>query len=253
MSYPTLAGRTAVVTGAASGMGEATARLLAANGARVALLARRADRLDDLAAKIGADGGQALAVTVDVTDQASVDAAADHVRAAYGRVDLVVNNAGVMLPNPIGQGRLDEWSRMIDTNLTGALRVIRAFVPDLTGAAGAGRTADLVNVSSIASHVVFPDYAVYAATKAGLTQLSAALRTELGPRDVRVTTVEPGLTSTELGGHIDNPELAEQLGGMFAAIPALTSEDIADLIGYTVSRRREVNLSRLVVVPTRQA
>ncbi|WP_190175557.1 SDR family oxidoreductase, partial [Streptomyces nitrosporeus] len=88
----------------------------------------------------------------------------------------------------------------------------------------------------------FPDYAVYAATKAGLTQLSAALRTELGPRDVRVTNVEPGLTETELGGHIDNPELAEQLGGMFAAIPALTAEDVADLIGYTVSRRREVNL-----------
>ncbi|MFE2910511.1 SDR family oxidoreductase [Kitasatospora indigofera] len=253
MSYPTLAGRTAVVTGAASGMGEATARLLAANGARVALLARRAGRLDDLAAKIGADGGQALAVAVDITDQASVDAAADRVRAAYGQVDLVVNNAGVMLPNPIAAGRLDEWSRMIDTNLTGALRVIRAFTADLTGAAAAGRTADLVNVSSIASHVVFPDYAVYAATKAGLTQLSAALRSELGPRDVRVTNVEPGLTETELGGHIDNPELAEQLGGMFAAIPALTAEDVADLIGYTVSRRREVNLRQLLVLPTRQA
>ncbi|MFD0258795.1 SDR family oxidoreductase [Kitasatospora indigofera] len=253
MSYPTLAGRTAVVTGAASGMGEATARLLAANGARVALLARRAGRLDELAAKIGADGGQALAVAVDITDQASVDAAADRVRSAYGQVDLVVNNAGVMLPNPITAGRLDEWSRMIDTNLTGALRVIRAFTADLTGAAVAGRKADLVNVSSIASHVVFPDYAVYAATKAGLTQLSAALRSELGPRDVRVTNVEPGLTETELGGHIDNPELAEQLGGMFAAIPALTAEDVADLIGYTVSRRREVNLRQLLVLPTRQA
>ena len=251
--YPTLTGRTAVVTGAASGMGAATARLLAANGARVALLARRTDRLAELAAKITADGGQALAVTADVTDQTSVDAAAAQIREAYGSVDLVVNSAGVMLPNPLDDGRLDEWSRMIDTNLTGALRVIHAFTPDLTAAAAEGRSADLVNISSIASHVVFPTFAVYAATKAAVTQLSAALRSELGPRDVRVTNIEPGLTDTELSGHIDNPSLTEMVGGMFAAIPALTAEDVADLIGYTVSRRRDVNLRQLVVLPTRQA
>ncbi|MBP0452176.1 SDR family oxidoreductase [Kitasatospora sp. RG8] len=253
MSYPALATRTAVVTGAASGMGEATARLLAADGARVALLARRTGRLDALAAEITAAGGRALAVTTDITDQASVDAAAKTVHDAYGPVDLVVNNAGVMLPNPLADGRVDEWTRMIDTNLTGALRIVRAFSPDLTAAAAEGRTADLVNVSSIASHVVFPDYAVYGATKAALTQLSAALRTELGPRDVRVSAIEPGLTDTELGGHIDNPVLREQLGGMFAAIPALTADDIADLIGYTVTRPRHVNLRHLVALPTRQA
>ncbi|WP_371493984.1 SDR family oxidoreductase [Kitasatospora sp. NBC_00374] len=253
MSYPALAARTAVVTGAASGMGEATARLFAANGARVALLARRADRLAELAGKIVADGGQALVVPVDITDQASVDAAAARVHDAWGRVDLVVNNAGVMLPNPLAEGRLDEWTRMIDTNLTGALRVTRAFTADLTAAAAAGSTADLVNISSIAAHLNFPNYAVYSATKAALSQLSSTLRGELGPRDVRVTNIEPGLTATELAGHIDNPELTEQLGGMFAAIPALTSEDIADLIAYTVSRRREVNLRQLVVLPTRQA
>ncbi|MFF7727161.1 SDR family oxidoreductase [Streptomyces sp. NPDC008001] len=253
MSYPALATRTAVVTGAASGIGAATARQLAAGGARVVLFARRADRLDALAAEIAAAGGQALAVTADVTDQGSVDAAAKTVRDAYGRVDLVVNNAGVMLPNPLTGGRLDEWTRMIDTNLTGALRVIRAFTPDLTSAAADGHTADLVNVSSIASHVLFPDYAVYGATKAALTQLSASLRTELGPRDVRVSAIEPGLTDTELGGHIDNPDLREQLGGMYDIIPALTSEDVADLIAYTVSRARHVNLRQSVVLPTRQA
>ncbi|KIF06389.1 short-chain dehydrogenase [Streptomyces sp. RSD-27] len=253
MNYPALAARTAVVTGAASGMGAATARLLAAGGARVALLARRTDRLDALAAELTAAGGQALAVTADITDQASVDAAAKAVHHAYGRVDLVVNNAGVMLPNPLAEGRLDEWTRMIDTNLTGALRVIRAFTPDLTAAAAEGRTADLVNISSIASHVLFPDYAVYGATKAALTQLSAALRTELGPRDVRVSTIEPGLTETELPGHIDNPELREQLGAMFTAIPALAAEDIADLVAYTVSRPRHVNLRQSIVLPTRQA
>ncbi|GJF28409.1 oxidoreductase [Kitasatospora sp. NE20-6] len=253
MSYPALAARTAVVTGAASGIGEATARLLAAGGARVALLARRADRLDTLAADITAAGGRALAVTADVTDQASVDAAVLAVHDAYGPVDLVVNNAGVMLPNPVADGRIDEWNRMIDVNLTGALRVIRAFTADLVGAAAEGRTADLVNVSSIASHVVFPDYAVYAATKAALTQLSVALRTELGPLDVRVGTVEPGLTGTELAGHVDNPVLREQLDGMFTAIPALTAEDVADLVAYTVSRPRHVNLRQSVVLPTRQA
>ncbi|MFF2142100.1 SDR family oxidoreductase [Kitasatospora sp. NPDC058190] len=253
MSYPALATRTAVVTGAASGMGAATARLLAADGARVALLARRTDRIEALAAEIAAAGGQALAVTADITDQASVDAAAKAVHDAYGRVDLVVNNAGVMLPNPLADGRIDEWTRMVDTNLTGALRIVRAFTEDLTAAAADGRTADLVNVSSIASHVVFPDYAVYGATKAALTQLSAALRSELGPRDVRVSAIEPGLTDTELGGHIDNPALREQLGVMFAAIPALGAEDIADLIAYTVSRPRHVNLRHQVVLPTRQA
>ena len=253
MTYPALAGRTAVVTGAASGMGAATALLLAANGARVALLARRTDRLEDLAAKITADGGQALAVTVDVTDQASVDAAAARVREAYGRVDLVVNNAGVMLPNPVDDGRIDEWSRMIDTNLTGALRVIRAFTADLTASAAEGRTADLVNISSIGAHVVFPAFAVYSAPKAAITQLSAVLRSELGPRDVRVTNIEPGLTDTELGSHIDNPLVTEQMSGLFAAIPPLTAEDVADLIGYTVSRRREVNLRQLIALPTRQA
>ncbi|MEV4440079.1 SDR family oxidoreductase [Streptomyces sp. NPDC049577] len=253
MNYPALAGRTALVTGAASGMGAATARLLAAGGARVALLARRTERVEALAAEIAAAGGQALAVTADITDQASVDAATRAVHDAYGRVDLVVNNAGVMLPNPLADGRLDEWTRMIDTNLTGALRVIRAFTADLTAAAAGGRTADLVNVSSIASHVLFPDYAVYGATKAALTQLSAALRTELGPLDIRVSNIEPGLTDTELGGHIDNPVLREQLGGMFTAIPALSAEDVADLIAYTVSRPRHVNLRQSVVLPTRQA
>ncbi|WP_217573936.1 SDR family oxidoreductase [Streptomyces sp. GbtcB7] len=253
MNHPALAARTALVTGAASGMGAATARLLAAGGARVALLARRTDRLDALAAELTAAGGQALAVKADVTDQVSVDAAAKAVHDAYGRVDLVVNNAGVMLPNPLDDGRIDEWTRMIDTNLTGALRVIRAFTPDLTAAAAEGHTADLVNISSIASHVVFPDYAVYGATKAALTQLSAALRTELGPRDVRVSTIEPGLTDTELGEHIDNPVLREQLGGLFTVVPALTAEDIADLVAYTVSRPRHVNLRQSIVLPTRQA
>ncbi|MEU2022071.1 SDR family oxidoreductase [Streptomyces sp. NPDC016469] len=253
MPYETLAGRTAVITGAASGMGAATARLLAAQGVRVALLARRAERLEELAAKITADGGRALAVAADVTDQASVDAAADRVHAAFGPVDLVVNAAGVMLPNPVDAGRVDEWQRMLDTNVAGALRVIRAFTADLVAVAAEGRTADLVNISSIGAHITFPNYAVYGATKAALTYLSASLRTELGPRDVRVTNIEPGLTDSELAGHVDNAELSGQLDGMFEALGGLSSDEIADLIAYTTSRARHVNLRQLVVLPTRQA
>ncbi|MEW1889328.1 SDR family oxidoreductase [Streptomyces sp. NPDC085659] len=253
MQYETLADRTAVITGAASGMGAATARLLAAQGVRVALLARRAERLEELAAKITADGGRALAVAADVTDQASVDAAADRVHAAFGPVDLVVNAAGVMLPNPVDAGRVDEWQRMLDTNVTGALRVIRAFTADLVAAAAGGRTADLVNISSIGAHITFPNYAVYGATKAALTYLSASLRNELGPRDVRVTNIEPGLTDSELAGHVDNAELSGQLDGMFEALGGLSSDEIADLIAYTTSRARHINLRQLVILPTRQA
>ncbi|NEB78688.1 SDR family oxidoreductase, partial [Streptomyces sp. SID14478] len=218
-----------------------------------ALLARRADRLTELAQKIAADGGQALAVAADLTDPASVDAAAEQVRAAYGRVDLIVNAAGVMLPNPVTDGRADEWQRMLDTNVSGALRVIRAFVPDLIAAAEAGGTADLVNISSIGAHVPFPNYAVYGATKAALTYLSQSLRTELGPRDVRVTNVEPGLTESELASHVDNAELSGQLDGMFDALIGLGADDVADLIAYTTSRPRHVNLRQAIVLPTRQA
>ncbi|WIM92557.1 SDR family oxidoreductase [Actinoplanes oblitus] len=244
--------RTAVVTGAASGMGAATAALLAAGGARVALLARRRNRVEELAAKIEAAGGTALAVTADVTDQAAVTAAADRIGATLGPVDLVVNAAGVMLPNPIGEARREEWARMIDTNLTGALDVISAFLPGLRAAAAAGRPADLVNISSIGAHVLFPNYAVYSATKAALTQLSAGLRAELGPESVRVTNIEPGLTDTELGGHIDNGALSGQLDAMFQALPALSADDVADLIGYVTSRPRHVNLRQVIVLPTPQ-
>ncbi|WP_333764417.1 SDR family oxidoreductase [Streptomyces sp. IBSBF 2390] len=253
MSYENLSGRTAVVTGAASGIGEAVALQLAAQGARVALLARRADRLDAVAEKIRADGGRALAVTADVTDDASVAAARELVHETFGAVDLVVNNAGVMLPNPVGAGRLDEWQRMLDTNVTGVLRIIRAFTADLVAAATEGRTADLVNVSSIGAHVPFPDYAVYGATKAAVTYLSQSLRTEFGPRDVRVTNIEPGLTDTELKTHVDSAELAGQLDGMFDAIGGLAAAEVADVVAYVTSRPRHVNLRQIVVLPTRQA
>ena len=246
-----LTGRNAVVTGAASGIGAAIAERLAADGASVALLARRTERLDELAGRITADGGTAFGVGVDVTQQESVDHGAEVIAERLGRVDLVVNAAGVMLAAPIEQARSDDWARMIDTNVTGVLRLIGAFTPGLIEAAAAGGTADLVNISSIASHLVFPGYGVYGATKAAVTQLSNAIRADLSPYDVRVTNVEPGLTESELGTHLSEAAQAG-LEGMLEAIGPIASADIADLVAYVVSRRREVNLRHLVVLPTRQ-
>ncbi|MEU4487799.1 SDR family oxidoreductase [Streptomyces purpurascens] len=253
MSYENLAGRTAVVTGAASGIGEAIAVLLADRGARVALLARREERLTALAGKIRAGGGQALAVVADVTDEASVAAAADRIHTEYGPVDLVVNAAGVMLPHPVDARRADEWQRMLDTNVAGVLRIIGAFTGDLVDAAADGRTADIVNISSIAAHISFPNYAVYGATKAAVTYLSESLRGEFGPRDVRVTNIEPGFVESELLTHIGDAELARQVEDMREQVGALSAEALADLVAYATSRPRRVNLRQIVALPTRQA
>ncbi|MFE9743278.1 SDR family oxidoreductase [Saccharothrix saharensis] len=248
MTYD-LNNRTAVVTGAASGIGAEIALVLARSGAKVALLARRADRLTDLAAKIAAEGGQALAVAADVTGD--LTEAVEAVHTAFGRIDLVVNNAGVMLANPIADGRDDEWHRMIDTNLKGLLNVTKAFTADLVEA-GASGTADLVNISSIGAHLTFPNYAVYTATKAAVTHLSANLRTELGPRGVRVTNVEPGLVHSELADHIDNPDVSAHLAQWREEMPPLNPADIGDVVGFATSRPKNVNLRQLVVLPTVQ-
>ncbi|KUN21503.1 short-chain dehydrogenase [Streptomyces antibioticus] len=252
MSYENLAGRTAVVTGAASGIGEAVAVTLAAQGARVALLARRAERVQAVAEKILADGGQALAVGADVTDDASVTAAVARIHEAYGAVDLVVNNAGVMLSTPIDAARTDEWQRMIDTNVTGVLRITGAFAGDLTAAAAEGRAADLVNVSSVAAHLTgFPGFAVYGATKAAVTHLSALLRAEFGPLGVRVTNIEPGVTQTELAAHLD-AGAQELVDGLVEASGALAAEDLADVVAYVTGLPRHVNLRQIMVLPTGQ-
>ena len=252
MSYHTLAGRTAVITGAASGIGASTARLLAAHGARVALMARRKNRLAGLAEQITADGGRVVAVPADVTSDESVTGGAEVVRQVFGRADLVVNAAGVMLPRPIEQGRPDEWARMVDTNVGGVLRVIRAFTSDLLAAAADGGGADLVNISSIGAHLAFPGYAVYGATKAAVTQLSAVLRADLGLRHVRVTNIEPGLTHSELADHVDPAVDRGTLAHLFSTVHALSSEDIADLVAYVTSRPAHVNVRHVIALPTEQ-
>ena len=239
--------RTALITGASSGIGAATARTLAAAGHRVVLTARRADRLQALADELG-PGARALPV-----DVADVDAVGTLAERAGPDVDLVVANAGVMLPGAIEAGAVEEWRRMLDANLVGLLATVRAFLPGLLTHAAAGRPADLVVTSSIAARVAFPGYAVYTATKAAASALAGAIRTEVGGRGVRVTNVEPGLTATELGGHITDAERRAELGGMFEQIPALSAEDVAEVIAFAATRPAHVNLRHLELLPTRQA
>lgn len=247
-----LTGRVAVVTGASSGIGEATARELAAQGARVALLARRGERLAAHVARIEEAGGSALALPTDVTDPASLAAAAAAVRDRLGRVDLVVNNAGLALPDQL-DGSTGNWQRMIDVNVTGAFAVVEAFVPDLLAAAAERGHADLVNISSAAAQSVLPGFAGYAATKAAFSHLSRNLRARLNPADVRVTNIEPGTVDTELRDHIDDPAISaavQEAVGSIEGIPSGT--EVAELIAFAVGRPRHVNLPHLSVLPTRE-
>ncbi|MEU2042110.1 SDR family oxidoreductase [Nocardia niwae] len=243
-----LTGRVAVVTGASSGIGAATARRLADEGAKVALLGRRKDRIEELAAEIGAD---ALAVVADVGDQLSLRDAAATVRAAFGRVDLVVANAGVMLAAPFESALTDEWDQMVGTNITGLLYTGRAFIDDLLAAADGGK-ADLVLVGSIGGHTVFANYAVYTATKAAVAHLTRNLRAEFGPRGVRVKNIEPGFVGTELGAGMQDEQQRAGLEQWRTAIEILTPGDIADAIAYAVAVPAHVNIAELVVVPTQQ-
>jgi NADP-dependent 3-hydroxy acid dehydrogenase YdfG len=245
-----LTGRVAVVTGATSGIGAATAQRLLADGATVALIGRRKERLDELAVFLDDEG--AVAIAADVSDPVAVARAAEAVRAKLGRVDLVVANAGQMLGAPWEEQDVAEWDRMIDVNLRGLLRTGRAFADDLIAAAAEGLPADLVHVGSVGGHVAFPNYGVYCATKAAVAHLTRGLRTELGPRGVRVKTVEPGLVATELGDDMTHDAGREMLAGMREQIASLEPADIADAIAYAVAAPPRVNVAELVVVPTAQ-
>jgi NADP-dependent 3-hydroxy acid dehydrogenase YdfG len=242
----TLQNRIAVVTGASSGIGAATALRLAAAGATVAVLGRREDRLKQLAAP------DIVPITADVRDLAAMRTAADRIRRELGRVDLVVANAGVMLPAPFESADVDDWHTMIGTNLTGLLHTGRVFAADLLAAAAEGRPADLVHVGSIGGHQVFPNFAVYDATKAAVAHLTRNLRAELGPRGVRVKTVEPGLVPTELGAGTRDEALREGLTRWRDSMEILRDTDIADAITWAVAAPARMNVAELIVVPTGQ-
>lgn len=248
-----LAGRVAVVTGATSGIGAATARRLAADGAAVAIVGRREERLAELAAELGdAFGAGVVRAAVDVSSPVAVERAAESIRDELGRVDLVVANAGVMLPAPFEEADPTEWDRMLDTNVRGLLATGRAFSADLLAAAAEGRPADLVHVGSIGGHTVFPNYGVYGATKAAVAHLTRNLRAELGPRGVRVKTVEPGLVRTELGDHASDAGIRESLAAWRDEVGPLPPGDIADAIAFAVAAPPRMNVAELIVLPTAQ-
>jgi NADP-dependent 3-hydroxy acid dehydrogenase YdfG len=246
-----LTGRVAVITGASAGIGAATAHRFAAAGAAVALLGRRSGLLDDLAVTLRKEhSAEVLPLAVDVTDPAALTTAASTIRTTLGRPDLVVANAGVMLGAPFEEADTAEWDRMIDVNLRGLLTTGRAFIADLLDAAEAGRAADLVNLGSIAAEVIFADYPVYGATKAAVTQLTRNLRASLGPRGVRVRSIDPAFAVTELGADMAHEATRAGLADMRTAVTTITAEDVADAITYSVAVPARVNIAELTIVPT---
>ena len=242
--------KVAIITGASSGIGEATARRLAESGARVVLAARRVERLEALAADIEHHQGTALVAPTDVTDERSVQRLARRALDAFGRIDILINNAGIMPLSPISKLKVAEWDRMIDVNIKGVLYCVAATLPTMLEQ-GSGH---IINVSSVAGRRPFPSGAVYSATKFAVRAISQGLRLELSPiKGIRVTDIEPGVVATELTHHITDNETANRFQEMWAEKTPLESIDIAETILFVLSRPDHVNVNEILVRPTDQA
>jgi NADP-dependent 3-hydroxy acid dehydrogenase YdfG len=248
-----LDGTVALVTGASSGIGEATARVLAGRGAAVALMARRTDRLEQLAERIAKDDGRALVIGGDVTDRAEAGEAVDRTVSELGRLDTLVNNAGVMLLGPAADAPLEEWEHMVSLNLMGLLYVTHAAIPHLLRAVDDSprQVADLVNISSVAGRVARSGSGVYNLTKWGVGAFTESLRQEFSGRHLRASVVEPGAVKTELTNHLRD-EIRQQTRQRFAGVELLEADDIADAVAYIVTRPRRVAINELLVRPTEQ-
>jgi NADP-dependent 3-hydroxy acid dehydrogenase YdfG len=248
-----LDGTVALITGASSGIGEATARSLAAQGAKVAVAARRLERLERLAAEIGGGGSTALAIQSDITDQAQAITAVNRTVEELGRLDIVVNNAGQMLLGPIEDAPTEEWDRMIDLNLKGLINTTHAALPHLLSAAEDSDRgcADLVNISSVAGRLARAGSGVYNLTKHGVGAFSESFRQEFAARKVRATLIEPGAVDTELSDHIRDG-VREQVRERFADMQILDAADVADAIAYAVTRPSHVCLNEILIRPTEQ-
>ena len=232
----------AVVTGASSGIGEATARALAAGGYRVALLARRLDRITALADELG---NSSIAIQADVTDRDSLASAADRVSQELGRTGVLVNNAGVMLLGPFDSGQRDDYRQMIEVNLMGAITATEVFLDQLKDGGG-----DIVNISSVAGRTARAGNGVYAATKWGLNGWSESLRQELLP-DIRVTLIEPGVVATELPTHITHSQTKEGVQQLYDKAE-VTADDIAEIITFILSRPRRLAINEVLLRPAGQ-
>jgi NADP-dependent 3-hydroxy acid dehydrogenase YdfG len=243
-----LESKVALVTGASSGIGEATALALAAEGARVALAARRTDRLEDLVSRIKASGGEAFAIAADISDEAQAHQAVQSTYEHWNQLDILVNNAGVMLLSPISEANSADWRQMININLLGLMYTTQATIA-IMKAQGGGH---IVNLSSVAGRVANPNAAVYAATKFGVGAFSEGLRREVYKDKIRITLIEPGSTVTELLDHITNPTTKSQSLAMAGTMNRLQATDIAAAIVYAVSQPAHVNVNEILIRPTEQ-
>jgi NADP-dependent 3-hydroxy acid dehydrogenase YdfG len=243
-----LSGKAVAITGASSGIGEATALTLAKAGASVALGARRKDRIDELAARIEDEGGTAVALEVDVSDEAAARGFVEAAHERLGRLDTLVNNAGVMLLGPVEQADSEDWRTMVNVNLLGLMYCTHAALPIMLGQ----ESGDIVNISSVAGRFARAGNAVYAATKFGVGAFSEGLRNEITERGVRVTLIEPGFVDTELQGH-NTGEVLETLEAMREHLrDPLRAQDIANGILYAVSQPPHVSINEVLIRPTRQ-
>ncbi len=242
-----LAGKVAIVTGASSGIGEATASALADAGASVAIAARRADRLKALADRVERAGGTTLQLETDMTRTEDIARLVDATVAQWGRLDILVNNAGVMLLSPLAEARAEDLRRMVELNLTSLMELTRLALPHLKASKG-----HIVNISSVAGRVANPGASGYAATKFGVVAFSEAVRREVYADKVRVTVIEPGLVLTELGDHITNPGMKTGLEQRKAAMEGLHAEDIAAAVLYAVTQHPRVNVNEILIRPTDQ-
>jgi NADP-dependent 3-hydroxy acid dehydrogenase YdfG len=240
-----LSGRVAAITGATSGIGEATALALAGAGAAVALAGRRADRLEALAERIEGAGGRALAVPTDVSDEAQARAMVERTVRELGGLSILVNNAGVMLLGPFGSGQRADYRQMIEVNLLGAITATEVFLDQLKAGGG-----DIINISSVAGRTARSGNGVYAATKWGINGWSESLRQELLP-DVRVTLVEPGVVATELPNHITHADTKQGVQQLYDKAE-VTAEDVAEIIAFILSRPRRLAINEILLRPAGQ-
>ena len=241
-------GKVVVITGASSGLGESTARHLAqrGGGGSVVLGARRLDRIDALAAELTASGHPALAVQTDVTDRAQVQRLVDAAIARFGRIDVMINNAGLMPHSPLERLKVDDWDRMIDVNLKGVLYGIAAALPPMQ----AQKSGHIINVSSVAGHKVRPGGAVYSATKHAVRALSEGLRQEVKPYNIRTTVISPGAVDTELPNSITEPDVAANMRKVYeVAVPA---DAFARAVAYAMSQPDDIDINEILFRPTKQ-
>jgi NADP-dependent 3-hydroxy acid dehydrogenase YdfG len=243
-----IGGKVVVITGASSGLGEVTARSLSEHGATVVLGARRLDRLQALADELNLRGGTAMAIETDVTDRAQVQRLVDAAVKEHGRIDVLINNAGLMPQSLLERLKVDEWDRMIDVNIKGVLYGIAAALPHMQKQ-DAGH---IINVSSVAGHRVGPGSAVYAATKHAVRALSEGLRQEVKPYNIRTTVISPGAVATELPSSITDPDAAERVNQLYNDV-AIPADSFARAVIFAMSQPDDVDINEILFRPTRQA